>query len=118
EPHQVDHGRAVFAGAQTDGFGIQIEFGRHAGEGAGRLHRVEICALDVLDQGDFEQAVLGDFAYDYRDRSDGGKFGRTPPALPSHQLVVAVDIADYQGLYDAVGADGLSEFFQAIVLED
>ena len=118
QTHQVDHRGAVFAGAQSDGFGVQVEFGRHAGESAGRFHGVEVFPLDVLDEGDFQQAVVGDFADHHRNHGDFGKFGRAQPSFAGHQLVVAVDVADHQGLDNPVGPDGLSQFLQPNVLED
>src|SRR5260370_13839438 len=118
QAHQIDDRGTVFAGAQADGFGIQVEFGRHTGEGAGSFHRVEIFALNILDQGDLEQPVLGDFADHDGDRGYAGEFGGSPPSLTRYQLVVAIDMADYQGLDNPVGANGLREFRETIVLED
>ena len=97
---------------------FRLSSAAHAGEGAGGLHRVEIFALDVLNQRDLEQAILGDFADHDRNCGHSGEFGGAPPSLTRHQLVVAIDVADHQGLYDPVGANGLRKFRQAVVLED
>src|ERR1035437_6745850 len=39
-------------------------------------------------------------------------------SVAAHQLVMALDVADHQGLDNPVGPDGLSQFLQPNVLED
>ena len=46
---------------------VRLSSLRQALEGDGRLDGVEVFALDVLDQGDFEEAVVGDVLDDDRD---------------------------------------------------
>ena len=118
EADEVDDGGAVFAGAEADLFGAEIQLGGHAGEGGGGFDGVEVFALDILDQGNFEEAVFGDFADDDGDLFDSGEFGSAPAALACHQLVVSLELTDHQGLDDAVTADGLREFGEAFRLKD
>ena len=47
--------------------GESREFAAEPVEGVGGFDRVQVLALDVLDEGDFEQAVVGDFPDDHRD---------------------------------------------------
>jgi hypothetical protein len=87
-------------------------------ESVGGLDWVQVFSLDVLDQGYFQQMVIR-----YLSQHDGyfGEtcfLGCTEAALTSYELVSVADFADYEGLDDSVGADGLGEFGQAVGLED
>jgi hypothetical protein len=44
--------------------------------------------------------------------------GRSESPLPCHQLVAVPHLPDYQGLDNAVGADGLGELFEAFGFEE
>ena len=44
---------------------------------------------------------------DNRNVVDFGQFGRTPAPLPSDNLVAVANFADYQGLDDAGGPNGI-----------
>jgi len=48
-------------GALSDLIGVEEEFAAQPVKGNGGLDGVQILALDVLDEGDFEQTVVGDF---------------------------------------------------------
>ena len=50
--------------------GLRCKFAAEAVEGRGRFDGVQILALDVLDEGDFEQALVGDFLNDDRNLVD------------------------------------------------
>ena len=61
QAHEIDDGGAVFAGALADLLGAESAVRGPGGRKRyGGFDRVEILALDVLDQRDFEQAVIGD----------------------------------------------------------
>ena len=84
----------------------------------GDFDGVEVLALDVLDEGDFHQAVVGEVLNDDGDFLEAGDLGGTETAFAGDQLVVAGGFADDEGLDDAVLADGLGQFLEALGLED
>ena len=49
---------------------------------------------------------------------DAGELGGAPAAFAGDELVAVSGLADHQGLNDAVGADGLRQFREALGLED
>src|ERR1017187_855928 len=117
EPEEVDDGGAIFTGALSNLIGVEEEFAAQAVKGNGGFDGVQILALDVLDQGDFEQTVVGDFADNNRHRLIASQFGGTPTALTGDQLIACTRPADHQRLDNAVGADGLRQFGQALTLK-
>ena len=58
--------------------------------GRGLLQRVELGAVDVLQQGVAQHGVVGGVADDGRDAVEPGRRGRPQPALAHDQLVAAV----------------------------
>ena len=96
----------------------QLEFGGEARKGVGRFHGIQIFPLDVLNQGDFEQALIGNFAHDNGNVADFGQFCGAPSPFSGHQLVAVAHTPDNQGLHDSVGTDGLCQFRHALVLEE
>ena len=118
QAEEVRDGGAVFAGAMADLVVAEVKFACEAFESQGGFDGVEVLALDVLDEGDFEEAVVGEFLNDDGDFGHSGELGGAPAAFAGHELVAVAGAADHEGLDDAVGADGLGEFLQAVVLED
>ena len=55
-----------------------------------RLDRVEVLALEVLDEGELELSLVVELADDGRDALEPGRLGRAKPPLAGDQLV-AVD---------------------------
>ncbi len=77
------------------------------GEGLGGFDGVEVLALDVLDQRDFQEPVIGDVLDDDRDVREAGEFRGAPAALSRDQLESVTDAADDERLDDSVGPNGL-----------
>ena len=80
---EIEDGGTVLAGAGADLLGIQIQFLTEAIEGHSGLDRVQVFALYILDEGDFEEMVVGDLTDDDWDASEAREFGRPPAALTS-----------------------------------
>jgi hypothetical protein len=121
EPEQAEHigdRGPVFARTLRYLFMTELVFTCQAVEGLGDLNGIQILALDVLNEGDFHEAVVGIVLNDYRNLGKAGKFGGAPAALSGDQLVARTGGADDQRLDDAVFADGLGEFLEAVGLED
>jgi len=59
----VGYGATVLAGATGDVVVAEVELAREAVEGMGDFDGVEILALYVLDQRDFEQVLIGNMLY-------------------------------------------------------
>jgi hypothetical protein len=84
----------------------------------GRLHGIQIFPLDILDERDFQQAIVRDFADDYGDLLNFSQFGGTPSSFSSNQLEAVANPADNQWLNNAVSANGLCQLGQPFVLEE
>jgi hypothetical protein len=83
EAERIGDGGAIFAGSLADFFGTEREFGAEAAEGVGGFDGIQVLALNVLDEGDFEKAVVGNLPDDYGDVFEAGKLSGPPAALPS-----------------------------------
>jgi hypothetical protein len=91
ETHVVRDGRAIFADAFRDRFLRQMEF---VGQAAIRLRffdGIQILALNVFDQRDFEHLVVRDLAMDDGDFEETGALRGAPPALAGDDFGAAAD---------------------------
>jgi hypothetical protein len=121
EPEQPEHigdCGPVFARALCNLLVAELVFPCQAVEGLGDLNGIQILALDVLNEGDFHEPVVGIVLNDDRNLGKAGKFGGAPAALSGDELVAGTGGADDQRLDNAVFADGLGEFLEAVGLED
>ena len=71
----------------------------------GRLERIQVFALEVLDERQFELLSIGELADDGRDPVEPGGLGRAQPALTGDELVAVDRFSDKDGLEDAVLLD-------------
>jgi hypothetical protein len=76
----------------------------------GGFNRIEIFALDVLNQGEFEHPWVIDVLNDDGHFSDARQFGSAPSSFPSHDLIPILMAADNNRLDNTVRTDGGSEF--------
>jgi hypothetical protein len=118
ETERVGNGAALLSGAAGDLVVTKVKVVGEPFEGMRDFDGVEILPLDVLDEGDLEEAIIGDVLNEDRDVGDTGEAGGTPAPFAGHELVPAVARSDHEGLNDTVGADGIGEFLEAIRLED
>src|SRR5690606_19483414 len=108
------HGGAVLACPLGDLFVGEAELAVEALEGVGHLDGVEVLALDVLDERDLHQAVVGEFLDDDGNLVKAGHAGGSEAALASDELVGVAVAADDQRLDDAILANGLRELLEAL----
>jgi hypothetical protein len=80
--------------------------------------RVEILALDVLDQGHLEEPIVSKVLDNDRDGFELCQAGRAPTAFAGHKLEALGFAPDKEGLDDAVCPDGVGEFLEALSLKD
>lgn len=67
------------------------------------FERVEILALDVLDQAHCERCLIGNITYQHRDRVEAGQLRRTPAPLAGNDLEsLRGNLADEDRLHDAL----------------
>ncbi len=69
---------------------------------SGRLDRVEILALEVLDQRELELVAVGELADDGRDALEPGRWRGPQPALAGDELVAVDRLGHEDRLEDAV----------------
>ena len=99
--------RAVLADRRRDLFLRQLEFVGEPAIGERFVDRVQILALDVLDERHLEQRLLlpaRDVADDDRHAQEAGPLRGAPAALAGDDLKPVADRADDDRLDDAVGA--------------
>src|SRR5687768_13061289 len=86
-------------------------------ESLGLLDRVEIFALNVFDEHDFERRFVRDPANYRRDARQARPLCCTPAALTREQLKSHPDWAQYKRLNDASGLNRLRELGECLFAE-
>jgi hypothetical protein len=85
------------------------------------LERVELAAVQVLQQRVAQQVVVGGVPHDRRDRAEAGLLGGPPAPLAHDELVAGLAVAgqrpDHDRLQDADLADGVHQLGQRLLLE-
>ena len=81
--------------------------------GAGFFQRVQVLALDVLDQGQGQRVLVADFLDDDRHRLELGERSGTEAPFAGDDLVAPiVDRADHQGLQQTMLMDRVRQLLQ------
>src|ERR1035437_9782779 len=83
----VGYGRASLADSSGDVVLRQGEFVGQLPVGMSFLYCVEVCPLDVLDDGDGKLVALGQLPDDRRDVVQSGHLGGANSSLAGHELV-------------------------------
>ena len=116
EPHVVGDRRTIL----PDGVGnlllCEMEVVGETTIGLRLFDRIEILALDVLDQRDRQQLIFGNVANDNRYFQEAGALRCPPATFAGHDLVVAIDAPDDDRLDDPVGANGAGEILDPLVV--
>src|SRR5207302_3922383 len=81
------------------------------------LDGVEIGALDVLDQGCFQNLLIVEVNDSDRDLVKAGRLRGAQAALPGHQLKALPDLPDYQRLQDADSPNALRKGGKVILVK-
>ena len=113
----VGHRRAVLADPLGHLVLGEVEAAHQVAVGLGLLDRVEILALDVLDQRHFQGPVLGDVLDDHRDVLEPGPLGGPPAPLAGDDLIMVAGIAHHQRLDHPLLADRGDQFRHLGVVE-
>ena len=117
QAEEVGDRGAVLAGALGHLLLGEAEIAGEALVGAGLLDRVEVLALEVLDDGDLHRLLVGDLADDGGDGGFAGALGGEPAALAGDELEASGVLADGDGLDDAGDLDGVGEFVEGDFVE-
>ena len=107
----------VFADALGDFLLLQTKFLGQSRISLGLFERIEILALEVLDQGHLEHVAVRGIAHDHRHLRQL-QLGRGPPAaLAGDELVFAVDETHDERLDHPVFADRIDQFGEILLVE-
>ena len=118
QAHGVGDGGAVFADALGDVFLAQVELAGEAHEGLRFLDRVEVLALQVLDERHLQDiAVALDLDDAHRDLLEPELDGRAPAAFAGDELQLAPDLAHDERLDNPVLADRIDQLLELLGLE-
>src|SRR6185295_14955132 len=82
------------------------------------LDRIEVLALDILDQGDLERLLVAELADDGGDLVQPRALRRAPAPLAGDDLEAVAVRANDDRLDDAARLDGGGELDQGLLLED
>jgi hypothetical protein len=117
EPQRVGHGRAVLADATRHLLLREPELLVEALVGLRLLQRQQLLALDVLDQRQLQQPLVGHVAHHHRHGGEA-RFARgTPAALAGDDLVALALPAHQDRLHHARFLQGRRQLLQARRLE-
>lgn len=115
QAQQVGNGRARLADRFRDLLLGQLELLLQALQGSGFLDRVEVLALDVLDQRHGDGRFVRHVAHQRRDLFQSGLLAGPPAPLAGNDLVAAIgDRPHHDGLHHALGLDRLRQFLQRL----
>ena len=95
----------------------QLELVDQALQGHRLFQRVEVLALDVLDQRDRRRGLAVDVLDHRRDRIQPGDLRRAPAPLAGDQFEVTALAAHHDRLHHALGADGFRQFVESGLVE-
>jgi hypothetical protein len=112
QAHRIGDAGAGFADAAGDFILFEREFPGEADVAGGFFHRVEVFALEILDERHFQHIAVGRLAFDDRDGGESEFAGGAPAAFAGDEFEFAIHRADDQRLDDAVLADRLDEVIE------
>ena len=102
QAHVIGDGRPVPAHRARDRFLRELQLIAQASLGLRFLDRVEVFALDVLDERHLEQSIVRNIAEHHGNLQEAGALRRAPPALAGDDLDSPVDPSDDDRLDDTV----------------
>jgi hypothetical protein len=117
EANEIGNAGAILASAVCDFLVGEAEVVGEAFEGLRGFDGVEVLALDVLDEGELQELIVGEVLDDHRDLSEAGYSGSAESALAGDELESVAMMADNERLDDAVGADGLGKLVNPSLVE-
>ena len=115
QAHAIGHGCATLANLLCDVFLPQSKFASQPRKGPGFLDRVQILALQILDEREFEDILVGRFAHNDRRFGESDALRRAPAAFARDDFEAVAAPPDDQRLNDAVLFDALDELVDRLV---
>jgi hypothetical protein len=117
QPQQVGGGGARAADGVSRLLVRHLEFVDQALNPSRFLHRIQVFALNVLDQRKGQRCLVGHVAHQHRDLLESRHLCGAPPALPRDELVaLAVDRPDEQGLHQPLRANRRRKLGQRLLV--
>ncbi len=113
QPHVVGDRRAILADGGGNGFLRHLEFVGEPAVGLRFFDRIQIFALDVFDQRDFEQALVRHVAIDDGNFQQARALRGAPAALARHDLGAVADAAHENRLNHAVRCESTAPALRA-----
>src|ERR1700676_2025707 len=91
-----------------------MKFAHQALVGSRLFDRVEVLALNILDQSYFERSLIGDFADDCGHTAQACSLRCAPSPFAGEELIARSDSSQHQRLNDSAPLDRLSELRQGL----
>ena len=113
--HAVCDRRPALSDLLRDIFLTEMEFSREPGKSARFLDRIEVFALQVLDECEFEDVLVGGFANDHRRLLQSDPLRGAPAAFSGNELEFVAAFAGNQRLNNSVFADRVDKLLQNVV---
>jgi hypothetical protein len=117
ETEGVGDGDAAATDFLGDLFLGEVELGLELGVALGFFEGVEVFALEILDEGEFEDFAVGGGPFDDGDVGEAGEAGGAPTPFAGDQFENVAYGPDDEGLDDSLFADGICQFTQGFVGE-
>ena len=118
QAQQVGHRNARLAYRIGDLLLGEAELVSQPLQGVGLFQRVEILALDVLDERHGRSLLIANITNQGRNGVQARKAGSTPPPLTGDELVSALgSSSDHNGLHHSLGSDGGDQLGKGFLVE-
>ena len=114
EADGVGHAGPGFADAAGNDVLLEAEVLGEADVARGFFDGVEILALQVLDEGHFEDFLVGGRALDDGDGGESEELAGAPAAFTGNEFHLVTHLPDDEGLDDAEFGDGLLELVEGL----
>ena len=114
---EVRDGGAIFADFYRGFFLGEIEIFDQLAVAERFFNRVEILALEILDEGEFENFAVVSFADEDGKFGEAGELGGAPATFAGDEFIRPVARADDERLKDSLLFDGVGEFLDRILGE-
>lgn len=117
EAHGIGNGGPALANSLGDIFLSQAEFFGEAAVGGGFLDGIQVRPLEVLDEGQLQDFLIGGFANNNRGLGQADFKGGAHTALTSDEFVFPTRQSDNQGLDNTTFSNGINQVTELIIPE-
>lgn len=114
---RVCNRRAIFAGALGNFFLRHVEFIQQAVKSTRFFNGIEILALKVFYECQFQDLFVGNIAQDRRNALQSGALSGTPSAFAGDDLKARTHFSQYDGLDNSAGLNRARKFFERFFAE-